>query len=115
MELMTPAESDDRYEALVASATELVSLLREFRAEPWADQVARGLELIEAGDGHGLDRILALRGGMASLNDLVIHPMNSHPIAEERVDEVNNRLTALRATVFETARSLQRDLQRPPG
>ncbi len=112
---MAPAESENRYEALIASANELVSLLREFHAEPWADLVGRGLELIEAGDSHGLDRILALQGGMGSLSDLVIHPMNSHPITEERVDEVNSRLAALRATVFGTARSLKRELQGPPG
>ena len=112
---MAPAESDNRYATLVVSATELASLLREFQAQPWADLVARGLELIEAGDRHGLNRILALQGGIGSLSDLVIHPMNSHPISEGRIDEVNSRLAALRATVFETARSLQRDPQRPPA
>jgi len=112
---MAPPEPDTRYQDLVASATELVALLREFQAEPWAELVARGLELIEAGDGHGLDRIVALRGGMGSFSDLVIHPMNRHPIAEDRIDEVNNRLNALRATVLATARSLQRDLDHPSG
>jgi len=112
---MGPSESDNRCEVLVASATELVSLLREFQADPLADLVAHGLELVEAGDGHGLDRILALRGGMGSLNDLVIHPLNHHPITDANAEEVNDRLRTLRSTVFATALALQRELERPPG
>ena len=111
---MTPAAPDDRYEILVESTIELVSLLREFRADPWTDLLAKGLQLIEAGDGHALDRILALFGGMGGLDDLVIHPMNQHPIPDERVGEVNDRLDSLRATIFATARSLKRELDRPP-
>lgn len=111
---MTTAAPDDRYEVLVEKTTELVSLLREFRADPWTDRVASGLQLIEAGDSQGLDRILALFGGMGSLNDLTIHPMNQHLIAEENVGEANDRLDSLRATVFSTARSLKREIDRLP-
>jgi hypothetical protein len=110
---MTTADQDDLYEELVASATELISLLGESGADPWADRVARGLQLIESGDRYGLDQILALYGGMGSLSDLVIHPMKHHPIPERRVDDVNERLNALRATLFSTARALQRRLNLP--
>jgi hypothetical protein len=103
---------EDRYEVLVESLTELVSLLGELGEDGWAEQAAAGLRLIEAGDGHGLDRVAALCGGMGSLNDLVIDPANQHPIAEEHAEEVNRRLGSLRSTIYATARGLRRDLDR---
>ncbi len=39
-------------------------------------------------------------GGMGSLNDVVLHPMNEHDIDQSEVDDVNSKLATLRADLF---------------
>jgi hypothetical protein len=52
----------------------------------WAERLAGDLRTIRAGDAYGLDHLLQAFGGMGSINDLVIHPVNGH-----RVDESDFR------------------------
>lgn len=44
-------------------------------------------------------------GGMGSLNDLVIDPINRHAIAPDDVAAVNNELDALRSRIWNLTRS----------
>ncbi len=39
-------------------------------------------------------------GGMGSFNDLVLHPMNGHPVETNDVAEVNASLSDPRSTVY---------------
>ena len=47
---------------------------------------------------HDLRYVL---GGLGSLNDLVLHPANGHDIDRDDVDELNARLTRLRAHLWQ--------------
>jgi hypothetical protein len=70
---------------------------------PWFDAVHRQLM---AHDAHGLDRLLSGFGGMGSFNDLVIHPLNGHSVADQEVGPVNDELDRLRSVMYEDTRTL---------
>ncbi len=43
-------------------------------------------------------------GGMGSLSDLVIHPVNGHAVAEDQIARVNETLDGLRERVYLASR-----------
>lgn len=99
-------------EDLVAAGMALAGLLRDVGADSWAEWMERNVELIERGDRYGIDRLVAAFGGMGSLNDLMIHPMNGHAIEDTEVSSANNRLDELRQRTWRLARETQRELDR---
>lgn len=48
---------------------------------------------------------------MGSFNDLVIHPINGHSVATDRLDEVNVRLAELGGAIRREARHLGRAVE----
>lgn len=75
----------------------------------WKTWVERDLRLIECLDAYGLDHFLSAFGGMGSINDLVIHPMNGHRVNAESVDAVNQELGQLLGDANALARKLRAD------
>ncbi len=80
---------------------ELVERLRQLQASlerlgeaHWAGWIARDIDLLELSDFYGIEHFLSAFGGMGSLNDLVIHPLNGHTCSEAEVESVNARLRA---------------------
>jgi hypothetical protein len=94
-------------DALESDLSELVALLEAHGEEYWADWLSRDLRTIKAGDAHRLDPLLGAFGGMGSLNDLVVHPMNGHRVDNSEVDAVNSRLDILRGRIWTEATSLR--------
>ncbi|SDQ75759.1 hypothetical protein [Microbacterium sp. cf332] len=86
---------------LRAALEELASLLRSVGADPWAEWASRSADHVAAGgDPTAIRRAF---GGMGSLNDLVIHPINGHRVASSQVAEANERLSLLRQRIFAAA------------
>ena len=75
---------DERHKRLLASLSDLDGLLSKYDENAWAEWVRRNREKIERGQRHGLDSFLSAFGGMGSLNDVVIHPLNGNPIDDEQ-------------------------------
>ncbi|MFV0372790.1 DUF6966 domain-containing protein [Microbacterium sp.] len=88
-------EADTR---LQRSLQELATLLDSVGESFWASWAANAAARVEAG-GDPAD-VRRVYGGMTSVNDLVIHPMNGHPIPPGRVDEVNEALDELRTRIY---------------
>jgi hypothetical protein len=105
-------EFDEKYASLLAAASEASELLRRYGEDRWASWLDMDAERIRRGDRYGVDHLLTAFGGMGSLNDLVIHPLNGHNIAEQDLDPVNQRLSALVGTVAHHARGLKHELGR---
>jgi hypothetical protein len=107
------AEFDARHERLLESMAELVDALRVVSEDRWADWIERDRGRIAKFDRYGLDHLLQAYGGMGSLNDLVIHPMNGHQVAETELASVNDRLRSLVGRTYGDASALRRELDRP--
>lgn len=87
-------------DAIEVQLAELVELLERYGEARWADWLAADLRAIRKGDACGLDHLLQAFGGMGSINDLVIHPVNGHRIDAVEIDTVNRRLDALREQIW---------------
>jgi hypothetical protein len=109
---MNDLETAALADQLVVAATELAGFLRSFGENGWADWVDQDVARIRAGDRYGVDHLLTAFGGMGSLSDLLIHPVNGYDVQMEDVPSANNQLTYLRERTAETARAIQRKLDR---
>ena len=97
---------------LLATLDELVDLLRRFGEDHWADWIAADREAIEGGDRRGLDHFLSAFGGMGSLNDLLIDPLNGHAVAADEVEAVNELLSRLLGEAWRDAKAMRSALDR---
>lgn len=77
----------------------LDDLLTEVHEDWWASWARRMSERLA--DGCDPAEVRAAFGGMGSLNDLVIHPVNGHVVEEDSIDTVNARLRAAQSRIFE--------------
>ena len=109
---MNDPETAALADQLIGAATELAEFLRSFGEDGWADWVDRDVARIRAGDRYGVDHLLTAFGGMGSLSDLLIHPVNGYDVQMADVPSANNQLTDLRARTAEPARAIQRKLDR---
>lgn len=58
----------------------------------WLEQDARRIRNLDL---YGVEHLLSAFGGMGSINDLVLHPLNGHLIQESETDEANTKLANL--------------------
>jgi hypothetical protein len=70
-------------------------VLRSSGEEYWATWLEKDAALLRARDFEGIEHLLRAFGGMGSINDLVLHPINGHRIAESDVAKINESLRAL--------------------
>ena len=103
---------DRHFTAFLSAASEASALLRRFGEDRWAGWLETDAARIGRGDRYGLDSLLTAFGGMGSLNDLVIHPLNGHQVAVDEVDTVNQRLSALVGELWRHASEMRRELDR---
>lgn len=101
--LKTSPERDE----LLRILDQLAKLLRTWDEDRWAEWIERDRRLIDDGHPDALGHLLAAFGGMGSLRDLTIHPVNGHEIAEDRIRPVNDRLRTLRGAAFTKASHLR--------
>ena len=76
--------------SLLDSAT---ALLRSCGEEHWAFWLEKDAARMRASDFGGIEHLLGAFGGMGSVNDLVLHPMNGHRLAESEMALVNEKAT----------------------
>jgi hypothetical protein len=98
---------DDDVEGLLVVLEALGVLLRDHHGAAWAGRVAQTAGRIRRGDASGIDRLLALYGGIGSLTDLVFHPRNGNATSGEAA-ALNLRFRALSGEAYARARALAR-------
>lgn len=80
---------------LVETLDECILLLRSCSEEHWGHWIEGCADLLRQGQITGLERFKGAFGGMSSINDLVLHPVNGHNLKESEVDKRNEQLNAL--------------------
>jgi hypothetical protein len=94
---------------LVTLLEAVASLLRSCGEEHWASWLEKDAVLLSASDFGGIEHFLGAFGGMGSINDLVLHPVNGHRLVESEIAPVNERLQALLSQVGELARQIRNE------
>lgn len=101
---------DDRWARLVANLELLAGLLGEHGESWWQAWAVRCAGQLSAFDPVAFDRVLGAFGGMGSLEDLMLLPVNGHRVAPGEESAVNDRLSSLRTAVRADATSLRHEL-----
>ncbi|WP_286829408.1 MULTISPECIES: DUF6966 domain-containing protein [Kordiimonas] len=86
---------------LLSDLGRLSDLLNRVKAAFWASKVNKAKQFLD--DGHHTAASEEMRswfGGMGSLNDLVIHPVNGHAVSDKEMDAVNAELANLKSSLF---------------
>ena len=97
---------DQAVESLVKVVQETSDFLQSFNEKHWSSWLAKNAELIRKLDFGGVEHLLSAFGGMGSINDLVISPINSHQIEENKVSEANERLREMLNLINSSAKKL---------
>lgn len=84
-------------------------LLRGVEEIFWADKILKIIKKShENFNSYILDEIISWYGGMGSFNDLLISRYNSHRVAAEDEDKINQELDRVRSEIYMVAMELQK-------
>jgi hypothetical protein len=103
---------DAEVQGLAESLESASDFLQKYGVSSWASWLAKDAKLVRNGDFYGVEHLLSAFGGMGSLNDLVLHPINGQSIPEADVGRINEELQAMLADVSGRARKLAREVGR---
>jgi hypothetical protein len=78
---------------------DLLALLEEVRDQFWSEKVRAALErrIVDPRE------VLSWFGGMGSLNDLIISPLNGHVVAPDQEGPANQQLDDVRSSIYRLA------------
>lgn len=96
---------------LRSALAEMHKTLSEFGETRWATWCSDVSERLGRNDRTAFDIVTGAFGGMGSLNDLTIHPVNGHEVGLDDIEVVNGRVDELRTAIHGEARILKRSLQ----
>lgn len=94
---------------LINQLDSLYNLLIQVEEKHWSQFILTCKKEIESGDFQGITRFCSSNGGMASLNDLVIHPMNNHKINLNNVNSMNDLFFEKRTKAFTIANQIKHE------
>lgn len=107
---MTKASSKElmhsEIQELVALLENAQSLLLGYGEERWSKRLGSDAFFIKNLDFYGIEHLQTAFGGMGSINDLVIHPINGHKIQAGEVNSANEELSLLLNKISTLARKL---------
>lgn len=102
---------DDSLKLLLAELSDLAELCTDVGEHHWTTWANTTAHKLHNHDATALQRLTGAFGGMGSLNDLVIHPVNGHNVSAGDVANVNERLDALRSQIYDRAIELRTELR----
>ncbi|WP_430459570.1 DUF6966 domain-containing protein [Thalassolituus sp. LLYu03] len=79
-------------EELIIEFEECADMLRSCSENHWAQWLEKSASYLKQGHFTGIELFEGAFGGMGSINDLVLTPMNGHSIDESEVDFYNRKL-----------------------
>ncbi|MFM5368303.1 hypothetical protein ACET9U_00895 [Aeromonas veronii] len=88
---------------------EAIELLQSVTEKHWSTWLAYNAALIEKSDFRGIEHLLSAFGGMGSINDLVIHPINGHEVKDFAIDKINRKLQKILGEIWLLAKQLYND------
>lgn len=95
---------------------ELANLIQEASAlllthgeKSWGDWLRIDARRVRSLDFYGVEHMLSAFGGMGSINDLVLSPMNGHSIEENEVANANEKFQNLLGRIYEAAKKLAKE------
>lgn len=94
---------------LLKCMNEAIELLQSVKEKHWSAWLANDAALIEKRDFLGIEHLLSALGGMGSINDLVIHPINGHEVQDFAVDKANRMLQEILGEIWSLAKELYND------
>jgi hypothetical protein len=94
---------------LVGLLDSAVQLLHSVDETHWSSWLQKDATLMKDGDFYGVQHFLGAFGGMGSINDLMIHPINGYRIAETDAAKVNETLQALLSQAYDLAQEIRRE------
>jgi len=77
---------------LVLELEKGAELLRSCSENHWANWLSKSATLLRRGQFNGIEHFEGAFGGMGSINDLVLTPINGHTIQESEVVFYNEKL-----------------------
>jgi hypothetical protein len=86
-------------EDLSKTIQEAADFLFSVGEQHWGNWLAKDAALIRNSDFRGVEHVLNAFGGMGSINDLIIHPVNGHSVSEDQVSTANEKLEVLLSSV----------------
>lgn len=93
-------------EELSKTIQEAADLLLSVGEQHWGNWLAKDAALIRRSDFRGVEHVLSAFGGMGSINDLIIHPINGHAVSEAETSIVNEKLEILLSSVAAKSKKL---------
>jgi len=94
---------------LVSLLESASSLLRSCGEEHWSSWLEKDAALLRVSELKGIEHFLGAFGGMGSISDLVLHPINGHRVAEPDIAKVNESLRTLLTEASELAREVRNE------
>jgi len=94
---------------LVTKLEECAAFLRACSEIKWARWLEKSAALLRSGQLSGIDHFNGAFGGMGSVNDLVLHPINGHTIEESEIDAANEKLKTYFSTIGELAEEVRKN------
>jgi hypothetical protein len=85
------------------------NLLKSVGETHWRGKIQTALKRIDAASDHYVAKeILSWYGGMGSISDLIISPVNEHRVRDTEEERVNEELTTLRDQIYQEVLRLTR-------
>ncbi|MBN1895851.1 hypothetical protein JW906_15290 [bacterium] len=100
---------EQKLSRLVFLLEEAASLLRSHDENHWASWIGEDLIRLKAEDYSGAAHFLKAFGGMGSINDLILSPLNGHLLTEPETAAANEKLRSLLAEARELAEQVNRE------
>ena len=94
---------------LVNQLAECAAFLRACSEVKWAQWLEKSASLLRSGQITGIDHYNKAFGGMGSINDLVLHPINGHTIEESEINSANEKLRAYFSIIGTLAEEVQKN------
>lgn len=101
------ADTGPKMRKLIAMLEQATQFLRECDENNWATWLADCAARLRRHKIEGIERLLDAYGGMGSLNDLLLHPINGHRLKESEVGQFNDRLQEIRTSLYDLAKEIR--------
>lgn len=84
-------------------------LLLTHGEKSWGDWLRIDAQRVRSLDFYGVEHMLSAFGGMGSINDLVLSPMNGHIIEVKDVANANEKFRNLLGRIYKVAKKLAKE------